>query len=175
MERVTRAEAARQMNVNKSTISRWVEKHPALLNEDGLVSVTDLEEHRATMVNPALQTKTVLKTTSRKAKPNAIVHSVNDHRARREEARATEAELDLAERLKLTLRRSDVEAAVAEAGDLLRQKAGQLVRDRAELMAKIDDVRAMERALDDLMRELLASAAGALAKSVAVEEDVSAA
>jgi hypothetical protein len=58
-------------------------------------------------------------------------------------------------------------AAVSAAGDVMRQAAGQLARDRAEALTRIIDVREMERALDDLMREVLTRGAQALTLAAA--------
>jgi len=178
MGRVTRAEAARQLGLDKSTITRWVKKHPALLDAHNRVSVAELERHRDTVVNPALQTRKVAagdEPAPSRRRETPAGPSLNDQRARSAAAKATSDELDLADRLKMTLRREEVEAAVAEAGDLMRQKAAQLVRDRAEALAMIDDTRAMERALDEMMREFLASAARALASAAAETEGADAA
>lgn len=173
MDRVTRAAAARELGLNKATVTRWVQKHPALLDELGHVSIEDLRQHRDTVINVKLQTRgpsLVAMAPSREPRlaPEAPVPTMNSHRVRTEAAKAETAELDLADRLGQTLWRKDVEAAVVQAADILQQKAGQLVRERAEGLVKINDVRAMERALDDLMRELLD--AGAKALAVAAED-----
>ena len=94
----------------------------------------------------------------RKAEPGT---SLNDHRSRTEAAKAQTAELDLADRLRMTLRRDDVERAAADAGETLKQVAAQIVRDRAERLSRIEDVREMERALDELVTELLSAGARA--------------
>ena len=57
MERVTQAEAARTLGMHKSTVTRWVQKHPALLDDAGLVSIDDLRRHRDETVNPKLITR----------------------------------------------------------------------------------------------------------------------
>lgn len=169
MERVTRAEAARQLGHDRATVTRWVQKHPALLDSEGLVSVEELRRHRDATINPKLQTRFPAAPRDAKGPDTAAEpgdeapQTLNDHRSRTEAARAVEAELDLADRLGLTLKREDVENAVALAGETIRQRAGQLARDRAETLARIDDPRAMERALDDMLNELLTESAKALA------------
>lgn len=168
MERVTRSEAARELGLDKATVTRWVQKNPALLDEGGLVNVDDLRAHRETVINPKLQTRgpAVPRAAARTAPPaDRVAPSMNDHRARSEAAKAEVAELDLAERLGRTLRREDVEAAVVHAADILQQTAGQLARDRAEALTRVNDVRAMERALEDMMRDLLDAGAQALTKA----------
>lgn len=176
MERVTRAEAARRIGVNKATISRWVKKHPALLDSAGLVSVEELTRHRDQVVNPALQTKTAAPQRSEPDRETVQREpTLNDHRSRTEMAKATRAELELADTLKMTLLREDVERSMAEAGETIRQKAGQLAFDKAEALARIDDVRAMERAITEMMDELLISVANALAAGVDDEGDADAA
>lgn len=129
---MTRADAARVLDVNKSTISRWVEKHPALLGDDGLVSLSELRAHRAQMINPALQT--AVRNEAVRPRPAARADaqpSLNDHRARSERAKAVQNELDLADRLKLTLVREDVERQIAAAGEVIKRRAGELAKDRA--------------------------------------------
>jgi hypothetical protein len=170
-DRVTRAEAARVLGLDKSTITRWVQSHPALLDDAGRVSVDEMRRHRDTVINVKLQTRGAgdqasLVPSGRPApRAPAAAPSINDHRSRTEAARAETAELDLAERLGRTLWREDVEKAVIDAAEVLQKLAGQLARDQAERLARIDDVRAMERALEDLMRALLTEGARALTEA----------
>ncbi|MDH2325994.1 hypothetical protein QCN27_03845 [Cereibacter sp. SYSU M97828] len=175
MERVTRAQAAQELNLNKSTITRWVQQHPALIDDNGLVDLEELREHRDTVVNPKLQTRSRGAAAPAVSKGQQLGNLLNDSRTRNETAKAIGAELDLAERLKMTLRRRDVEASIAAAGEVMKQGAAALAKDRAEAMARITDVRTMERALEDLMRELLAAGADALADAVRVEDEADAA
>jgi hypothetical protein len=167
MERVTRAEAARTLGVSKGTVWNWVNKHPALLGDDGLIDLVELRSHRDQVANPALQTRLKAKPVSDPA-ARAGGPVLNDHRARGEAAKAITAELDLADRLKLTLSRADVESQIGQAGEILKRKAAELAKDRAEALARIDDPRTMERALDDLMRQLLEQ--GALALTLAMSD-----
>jgi len=164
MERMTRAAAARELGIDKSTLTRWVQKHPALVGDDGLVDLAELREHRDAVVNPKMQTRGGgAGTPSQSASPRSGgAAAVNDHRARGEAAKAITAELDLADRLKMTLVRADVESQIAQAGEVLKRTAAELAKDRAEALARIEDPRAMERALDDLMRKLLDQGATAL-------------
>lgn len=157
MDRVTRAEAARELALNRATITRLVQKNPALLDAEGKVSLKELIELRDATVNPKLQTR------GAGAQPNTL----NDTRARTENAKAESAELDLAERLGLTLRRDEVEAAIAAAGAELRQIAFQLARDRAEKIATAKDVREAEAMLEQFVRDLLEKGANALALAAA--------
>lgn len=182
MDRVSRAEAARMLNIDKSTLTRWIQKHPALLGDDGMVDVVELREHRDAVANPKLQTRGAAARGAAAAPPQGQSGSggaaaVNDHRARGEAAKAITAELDLAERLKLTLVRSDVESQIAQAGEVLKRKAAELAKNKAEALSRIEDPRAMERALDDLMRQLLEQGATALILAMAppVEQDSDAA
>lgn len=173
MERVTQSEAARELGMHKSTITRWVQKHPALLDDAGLVSIEDLKRHRDETVNPKLITRGLqMGLHSQPAKPRTGGIGLNDVRSRTESAKAETAELDLAERLGMTLRRADVESAVAAAGQVMKQIAQRLVRERAEGLARITDVRQMETALDDLLREMLASGAQSLSlAALSTQED----
>lgn len=158
MERVTRAEAARALALNRATVTRLVQKNPALLDADGRVDLDELRNLRDATVNPRLQTR---------GRPVEKANTLNDTRARAETAKAETAELDLAERLGLTLRRDEVEAAVAAAGAELRQLAFQLARDRAEALAAAMDVREVEKLLETMMRDLLEHAANSLTLAAA--------
>jgi hypothetical protein len=160
MDRVTRAEAARALALDRATITRLVQKNPALLDDDGRVSLSEVRELRDATVNPKLQTK------MRGEDPVRQPH-LNDTRARTESAKAETAELDLAERLGMTLRRDDVESAIAAAGDQLRQTAFQMARDRAELIATAKDAREAEKMLEAFVRDLLDAAANALTLAAA--------
>lgn len=158
------AEAAREIGVNRSTISRWCAAHPALLDDDRRVSIEELQEHRRTVINPALQTR------GGKQKPapeprasETAVSGMNADRARRERSRADREELELAELMGQTLRRDDVEAALQSAAEVIRQTGGQLAKDHAERLAALDDPRAVEVHLMEMFRELQARAAEALA------------
>lgn len=171
-ERVSRAEAARQIGVDKSTITRLVKDNPALLDDAGQVSVAEIAELRQTTVNPKLQTRTGKRPQTAE---DAVPTGLNQARGRTETVKAEIAELNLAERLGQTLRRDDVENAIAAAGNLLRQNAFAVARDKAELLARIDDPREMERALEDLMREVLEKGVQALTLAATPSETASAA
>lgn len=174
MARVTRAAAARELGVNKSTVKRWCDKHPALMDERGMVDVDELREHRDTVINPGLQTAGRA-ITEDPAPARVSEPGLNAHRSRREKATADSAELDLADRLGKTMRRADVESAVGEAAALLRETAAQIARDRAERLARIDDVRAMEAELEDMTRAMLAEGARFLEEAVKGESESDAA
>lgn len=169
-ERVSRAEAARQIGVDKATITRLVKANPALLDDAGQVSVAEIANLRQATVNPKLQTRTGRQD---KAPDLGDVPNLNIARNRAETVKAEIAEMDLADRLGRTLRREDVENAVAAAGNLLRQNAFSIARDRAELLARIEDPREMERALEDLMREVLEKGVQALTLAAAPAEPAS--
>lgn len=194
MGRIKQAEAARRLGVNRSTVSRWVKESPALADADGLVDVAELEAYCQTVKHPGNRTKVAAAASALRIEADRDdaapeprpdlqpaprgadgATALNTHRARTEEAKAVGAELDLAERLQQTLRRSDVERALADAANAIRQRAAQLARDRAERLALIDDVRAMESALDDMMRDLLNGTADALAKAAQGETTADAA
>ena len=162
MDRVSRAEAARELQLDRATITRWVQKSPALLDDEGKVSLSQLKQHREEVVNPKLQTRGG---SSERSPRKVGGDSLNDTRNRTESAKATAAELDLAERLRLTLRRDDVEAAVAAAGEVLKQAAQAIARDKAEALARITDPREMERALEEIMRVMLEKGSQALTLS----------
>lgn len=171
-ERVSRAEAARLIGVNKATITRLVAANPALLDDSGRVSVDEIATLRQATVNPKLQTRT-----GKQSAPSGEVapSGLNLSRGRAEAVKAEMAEMDLAERLGRTLRRDDVENAIAAAGNLLRQNAFAVARDRAELLARIEDPREMERALEEMIRDVLEKGVQALMLAATPSETASAA
>lgn len=180
MGRVTRAEAARQLGLHKSTLSRLCRDNPALLDEAGRVDVGEIRALRQAVINPKLQTRGPGAPEAGPPEPQPEPDpgpapqpsgtTLNASRERVEEARAIEAELNLAERLGRTLRKSEVEAAIAEAGEAVRQRAAQVARDRAEQIARIEDVREAEQALTDAFRVVMAAVAEELGAAVAGDD-----
>lgn len=171
-DRVSQAEAARVLGVNRSTVSRWCKAHPALVDADRLVSISELEDHRAALINPKLQTRGAAASSEPKPAPAAAAApvqgmSLNQDRARVEAVKADSAELDLAERLRQTLRRDEVEAAIADTGEKMKQAAAQLARDRAEALTRIEDVREMEIALQEMTRAIFESLVLTLGNGIA--------
>jgi hypothetical protein len=176
--RMTMAAAAAAMGVARSTVTRWCQKHPALLGDDGLVDLEQLRGHRDQVIDPRLQTRTSGEATEAATAPARPADaprrhraapppsSLNDHRARREAAAADEAELNLAERMGETISRRAVVDAVMEAGQYAQQAVGQIARDRAERIARIVTVREAERAIEDALHALLRVQAEALAAAV---------
>jgi hypothetical protein len=170
--RVTRAAAARALGLHKSTLSRLCRDAPWLLDADGLVDAVEVAAFRASTLNPKLQTRG-----PGPWDPQAFDHGdaslplgqLNDARVRHESARASSAELALAERMGQTLDRAAVEAALAEAAELMRQRGAQLAADRAEGLAKIDNAREMEHALNELFRDAMLAMARDL--EAALEDD----
>lgn len=183
MERVTQAEAARALGVNRSTVSRWVKKHPALADESGMVAITELRSHQVNTLNPGQQTKSAASPAADNAAPapkageaaTPVAPSLNDHRSRREQALADAAELDLAERLQKTLRRDHVDGAVVEAAEIMKSRAAQLTRDTAERLARIEDVREMQTELEEIIREIFAAGFDALTAAIDPEPEANAA
>lgn len=162
--RVTITAAAGRLGVNKSTISRWVAKHPALRDEDGLVDPDELRAHRDQVVDPRLQTRGAAASQARGTSSTGAsgVASLNDARQRTERAKAEMSELDLVLRLGHTLNRADVETALVAAAETLKAEAMQVVKEQAERLATIDDSRAMEVALREIMTDLMEAMAQAL-------------
>ena len=176
MVRVTRADAARELGLNRSTLTRWCGKHPSLVDDQGLVSVEELREHRQTVVNPALQTRGGEGAAGQgQSASETAMSNLNTDRARRERSRADLEELQLAEKMGQTLRRDGVEAALQGAAETIRQTGTQIVRDNAEKLARMDDARAVEVHLDEMMRQLQARASAALMAAVETEADAHAA
>lgn len=164
------------MGVNRSTISRWLQKYPQLIDADGLVDVDELQEHRRDVINPANQTKmnpliddsapppraATIEPKVERENRRSKTTSLNDHRAQHEQTKAALAALDLAERLGETLSKSQVESAAAEAGQAIKAAAAEAVKSNAEKLATIDDVKEMELALQYMFDAMLKRAARAL-------------
>jgi len=162
MPRVSRQEAARRLSVVPGTIYYWCKKHPELIGDDGKVDLEELRAHRDAMSDKQMSRAGK----SSKAKAYEGIESRSDAVLRRERAKADEAELNLAERLGKTLRREEVEAAIADAALQLKQEAFRAVKQEAEVLARIDDPREMEKALEAVVRDLLEAGANALAGAV---------
>ena len=143
-DRVTRAAAARALGVDRATITRICKAHPSLLDDAGRVIAAEIDQLRRATVNPALATRA----------KDAPASTLNATRERSETAKAAVMELDLAERLGLTLQVSDVQQQVMAAGQAFNQACAHLARDRAEALALITDTREMERAIEDLLNHL---------------------
>lgn len=174
MFRVTRSEAARRLGLHKSTMSRLCRDNPQLLDANGLVDVNDVLTYRQATLNPKLQTRgpDAGGGSGRRTDPPLHLRSVDDlnaSRARAEHARASEAELKLAERLGQTLKRSEVEAAVLEVGSLMWQRSAQVAKDQAERLAGIVEARAMEMAVLSVFNELMGTIARDLQASLSAD------
>lgn len=167
MQRCSKAEAARLLGINKATVTRWCQSHPALVDEAGTVDPEELRRHRDATIDPRLQTKT--------AAPRTQPGTLNDHKTRRERATADDAELELAKKLRLTVERRKVEAALAEAKEILAQALAQQLRDQAEALARIEDAREMEQAVARMHRAALAAFASRLDEIVSEEAEADAA
>ena len=164
-DRVTPAEAARQLDCNRATVGRWIKKNQALADADGLVSIEELRRYRSEVLNPRNVTRGPRAEAGGEA-PLSRGPSMNDHRARRERAQADEAELDLAERLGRTLDRRQVEIAIGDAAERMRQAGLQAARDNAEALSRVEDPREMERALIAFFDAALSAASEALEKDL---------
>ena len=86
-----------------------------------------------------------------------------DSKAAREAVLATKAQLDLDERLGTLLVRSEVEEAIAAAGQLLQRELLDLAPRLAEKIAVMDDKREIAKLMDTEFRALLKRVAAELA------------
>ena len=170
--------AARQLGKSHSTICRYVQAHPALNRGTARRPLVDLEElrrHRASNIDAArigshagllLGEDNGVATNGHAAPaPDQAGGSPSyaDSKATREAILATKAQLDLDERLGALLVRSEVEEAIAAAGQLLQRELLDLAGRLAEKIAVMDDRREIAALLDTEFRALLKRVAAALA------------
>ncbi len=183
-------DAARALELSHSTVSRYVKRYPELDHGNGgrpLVDVAELRQHRIDNLNvgqveeavrpaaPALR-QTVAGTPA-PAEPNGSGPAAiyNSERARREAANATKAELELAEKLGQVTSIQEVETAVFEAGQLLRDSLETRNMQLAERLARMDDPLAIQALLDEQDLTLLKDFASGLAGASGIGEDDAAA
>ena len=169
MTRMTARAAASRLGVHESTVSRWLQRHPALRGADGLVDLAELTKHRDALLNPALQRRpnaaSVRADDGGAGRPVQLA-AYSDPRARRGRVQADTAELEMAERLGRTVARARVEMAAAEAVAAWEAAGREEARRRADRLATIGDVREMEAALAELFAATRARVRETLARAV---------
>ena len=171
--------AARQLGKCHSTIVRYVQAHPDLNRGTvarPMVDLAELREHRAEHVDAARVGSHAGLLLGQGDGPNganghaqpapdqaggAPTYAVS--KAAREAVLARKAQLDLDEKLGTLLIRAEVEAAVAEAGQLLQRELLDLAPRLAEKIAVMDDKHEIAALLDTEFRALLKRVAAALA------------
>lgn len=182
-------EAARELGLNASTVSRYLARNPELnrgTDARPLVDVAELRDHRAGNVNFAMSGNHVGRLlddpdddgeavapapSGERRSPARGTYS--QAKAARETIQARTAQLVLEEKLRAIVSRSAVEDAAFEAGQLLQAELAARNKVLAERLATTDDPRAIRAMLDDEDRKLLDRLANALERSLGngTEED----
>lgn len=174
-------EAARELGLNPSTVSRWVRQYPELnrgTDDEIDVDIEKLREHRAQNVNAAMSGNHAGlfqdENENQDASPAAgggedrgsVTPGLAAARTRVAEAQAHKAELDLAERLGEVVDLAGVEAAFRTAGVALRQAMESRARPLSEVLAGMTDARAIALRLDEEDRALLTRVMNELRKAL---------
>lgn len=189
-------EAARAINVNASTITRYLRQHPEL-NRGGagrpLVDLDELKRHRTENVNavmsgnhggrllgepPAVAPPPEPEPEEHEDERRSIgprKPSYADAKTVAEATRARLAQLELARRLKQVVSRAEVEQALLEAGQTLRQLLAARARSIAEDLSALNDPREITARLDEEDRACLERIADALASALESGADAAAA
>jgi|GEM_PF-2749900 len=187
MKLVTITQAAKAIDVHKSTLSRYVSANPKLNHqtEEGcapLVDVDEVLEHRAENLdqsksgnragapfNTALDEPSEGTTgvSGERRSPGNNKQSDLGYRkaATAEKAiKAKSAQLKLARDMSLVVARSDVESAAFEVGQKLLQELAIRNRHLAEQFAVLDDPKDIARVLSEADREMLERIADAFSR-----------
>ncbi len=179
--------AARALEINPSTVSRYLKDHPGLnLGDESLpkVDVDALRHHRAQHVHPALRGIKAAKALAAgggevtpaagpiEAPPAATMAPGPNYahaKAVRETVLAQRARVDLDEKRGLLVPRAEVEAAVYDAGLLLQRDLLELGPQLADRIATMDDPREIVEVLETEHRRILAALAASLRANAAAE------
>ncbi len=170
--------AALALEVNASTISRYLKDHPDLnlgSRTRPKVNVDALRRHRAENTNPsqqrgrhALASANEIKAPAAAIEPpppaatTAIGANYFQARAVKETVLAQRARVDLDEKRGLLVSRVEVEDAVFDAGTVLQRDLLELGPQLAERLAAMDDPREIAALLETEHRRVLATLAVSL-------------
>ncbi len=169
--------AALALEVNASTISRYLKDHPDLnlgSRTRPKIDVEVLRRHRAENTNPSQQRgrhaapavgEIEAPAVAIEAPPAATMApgpNYQQARAVRETVLAQRARIDLDEKRGLLVPRREIEDAVYEAGLLLQRNLLHLCSQVAERVASMSDARQITELLEAEHRKVLAQLAAAL-------------
>lgn len=192
-EIVPAAEAARRLGVNRSSIKRYLDKYPELVSStDGRTKYVDpdrLAAHREENINPAIQHNHAGEPGIREEPPPTSPPSAplpedaldetlagedgqqpttqSEAYRRYNLARARRQELEYEKEIGNVVPREEVERAVRQASQLLREQAATSARKLADKLASLDapsDVRAAIQARDQELLEAFADGLNELVK-----------
>lgn len=151
--RVTQAEAARRLEINRSSIKRYLDEYPELLAADGTIDFAELKKHRGDNPRIADPSRAPSERKPPKEAPGGAGRRGN--KARLEEIRAWEAERDWAVSIgQLVDPTRQLDAAV-EAAAALRDRAMAPEPTLCERLAEERDPRAVQALLRETNRAML--------------------
>lgn len=190
MELVGVTAAARALDVDKATISRYVQKHPELnhqteVKKPPLVNIDQLRGHRAHNVDPSKSGNHAGRPfgvdmaapivavhddagDEKDAAREAVAASGNQYqKAKTAETaiKAKHAQLKLAEAMGLVVSRAVVEAAAFEVGQKVLQELSIRNRHLSEQIAVVDDPKEIAHILSVADREMLGRIADAFSRT----------
>lgn len=143
MPRFRPAEIARRAGVNKSTVSRQLREWPHLLDTGGTVDLDEYLAARAGSLDPLLQPSSPSGT----GEPSELTRE----RTRKLAAEAERAEIELRQRKGELIALADIEAALNDAFQEVRNRLLYIPRDHAAELHRLPDEVALEARLTDLM------------------------
>ena len=145
--------AAQALGINRSSLKRYLDQYPELLGDDGKVDLEQVRQHRADNPNVADAVRKVEQRQVVRSKPEA---GRTGAKSRLEEARAVEAEIDLAERLQQLVDPGDAVDAISEAANYLRDKFTTVDPILCERLASESDSRLIRSILEEENRKIMA-------------------
>lgn len=163
----TRAEFARQRGVNRSTVTRWIERGQVVLTDDGQIDVAASEAMLAgtSGARPDVAARhAVGRAGGQAAVPpqvpaggdaDRIGNSYQTARAVREKYAALRARAEYEQMLGNLLARDDVELAMKSIGAAVRAALDVLPDQTAPLVAPITDLHEVHALISDACRNVL--------------------
>ncbi len=161
-------EAARQLGLAHTTISRYIAANPVLNHGTAgrpKVDLNELRRHRAANLNPAprgrLAAKLLAEAPAAATGPANTPNYANS-KAKREAVLADRAQVDLDEKRGLLVPRAEIEDAVFEAGAILQRDLLEIPAQLSERLGAMTDSREISALLEAALRRVLATMATAL-------------
>lgn len=160
--RVKCAQAARELGINRSSLKRYLDQYSELLDADHTVDLEELRRHRddnPRVVEAAEAIEAEAVRESRPVSPKSARSEGktgrSDAKARLDEARAQQAELDLAIRRGELVDPGEMLDAISEAGNFLRDKFTSVDFVLCEKLASETDPLVVKSILSDHNRSIV--------------------
>jgi hypothetical protein len=156
--RVKCAQAARELGINRSSLKRYLDQYPELLDAERTVDLEELRRHRADnprVVEAAEEAEAAESQEIRSLPSQSKGTGRSDAKARLDEARAQQAELDLAIRRGELVDPGDMLDAISEAGNFLRDKFTAVDFVLCEKLASETDPLVVKSILSDHNRSIV--------------------